>query len=87
MNGLVIGLMVLVIPGYCRGQPLDKTGTTGSRTEVGDQQTPRKQEPDEAGSFVAERAGFEPADRCYPVTALAKRRYRPLSHLSRPLTS
>ena len=30
----------------------------------------------------AERAGFEPADRSYPITDLANRRFRPLSHLS-----
>src|SRR5882724_689909 len=30
----------------------------------------------------AERAGFEPADRISPITDLANRRFRPLSHLS-----
>jgi len=30
----------------------------------------------------AERAGFEPAVQCYPYAALAKRCFRPLSHLS-----
>ncbi len=37
-----------------------------------------------AASFCqAERTGFEPVDGCYPVTGLANRRYRPLSHLSK----
>src|SRR3954463_5117082 len=31
---------------------------------------------------LAERGGFEPPVRFYPYNALAKRRYRPLSHLS-----
>ena len=30
-----------------------------------------------------ERAGFEPAEQFYPFAALAKRCFRPLSHLSR----
>src|SRR5262249_26978851 len=33
-------------------------------------------------SRLAEEAGFEPADRFYPIAALAKRCYRPLSHPS-----
>ncbi len=33
----------------------------------------------------AERAGFEPAEGFYPLAALAKRCFRPLSHLSVPL--
>jgi hypothetical protein len=39
-------------------------------------------EPAEAGSFEAERAGFEPAVEFDPYAALAKRCFRPLSHLS-----
>src|SRR5205823_1449070 len=31
----------------------------------------------------AERTGFEPVEQCYPLTGLANRRFRPLSHLSR----
>ena len=31
---------------------------------------------------LAERAGFEPAEGFYPLAALAKRCFRPLSHLS-----
>ncbi len=34
---------------------------------------------------AAERTGFEPADQCDPVTGLANRRFRPLSHLSETL--
>ena len=35
-----------------------------------------------SAAIPAERTGFEPADRCYPITGLANRRFRPLSHLS-----
>jgi hypothetical protein len=35
-----------------------------------------------ASETKTERTGFEPADQFDPVTALAKPRYRPLSHLS-----
>ncbi len=35
------------------------------------------------GAKMAERGGFEPPVRCYTYNALAKRRYRPLSHLSK----
>ena len=45
----------------------------------------KKQEPADTGSFKAERAGFEPAVGFYPYAALAKRCFRPLSHLSKPL--
>src|SRR5262249_35432285 len=39
---------------------------------------------DSAGVQVqAERAGFEPAEGFYPLAALAKRCFRPLSHLSK----
>ena len=31
---------------------------------------------------MAERAGFEPAVRCYPYDGLANRSFRPLRHLS-----
>ncbi len=58
MNGLALGVLLLVVPGCCRGQPLDKTGTTGPRTGVAGSQTPKKKEPASAGSFAAERAGF-----------------------------
>ena len=30
-----------------------------------------------------ERTGFEPVEGSYPLTGLANRRYRPLSHLSK----
>jgi hypothetical protein len=32
--------------------------------------------------LMAERGGFEPPDGFYTINALAKRRFRPLSHLS-----
>ena len=61
MNGLVIGLMVLVVPG-CSGQTaLDKTGTSGFQSAGPASQTLKKQEPARAGSFGAEREGFEPS--------------------------
>ena len=37
---------------------------------------------DKAGKNQAERAGFEPAVRCYSYADLANRCFRPLSHLS-----
>ena len=37
---------------------------------------------DKAGENQAERAGFEPAVRCYSYADLANRCFRPLSHLS-----
>jgi hypothetical protein len=58
MNGLVIGLVLLVVPGCYRDQTLDKTGTSGFRSAEVDSETPKKQEPAGAGSFTAERAGF-----------------------------
>ena len=77
-----LSLMLLVAPGYCWGQSLDKTGTSGSRSAVSEAKTLEKKEPASAGSFTAERAGFEPAEGFYPLAALAKRCFRPLSHLS-----
>ena len=82
MNGLVLAVSLLVVPGCCRDRPLDKTGTSGSRSAVLGPKTLEKQEPAEAGSFVAESAGLEPAEGFYPLAALAKRCFRPLSHLS-----
>ena len=35
-----------------------------------------------ASKIKAERTGFEPAEGCNPLTDLANRRFRPLSHLS-----
>ncbi len=42
---------------------------------------------DKAGENQAERAGFEPAVRCYSYADLANRCFRPLSHLSGPYKS
>ena len=58
MNGFVISLLMLVVPGWCWGPTLDKNGTTGSEFQVGDTKTPEKQEPARAGSFLTEREGF-----------------------------
>ncbi|MDB5311954.1 MAG: hypothetical protein JWO38_6156 [Gemmataceae bacterium] len=82
----VLSLILLVAPGYCWWQPLDKSGTSGSTQTTVPPQTREKKEPAIAGSFVAERAGFEPAVGFYPHAALAKRCFRPLSHLSRKVT-
>ena len=61
MNGLVIGLLVLVVPGCYRELTLDKTGTSGFKYTGVASQTLKKQEPAGAGSFTAEREGFEPS--------------------------
>lgn len=63
-------------------QSLDKTGTTGGRSHNLSSQSTKSQPLTSAGSFDAERTGFEPVMQCYPHTGLANRRYRPLSHLS-----
>ena len=83
MSSVPVGLVLLVVPGCCREPTLDKTGTSGLRTAVPEFKALKKQEPAPAGSFRAERAGFEPAVGFYPHAALAKRCFRPLSHLSR----
>ena len=83
MNGLVIGLVMLVVPGCSGCAALDKTGTSGFKSAGPVSQTLKKQEPARAGSFGAERGGFEPPVGFYPHAALAKRCFRPLSHLSR----
>jgi hypothetical protein len=59
MNGLVLVVSLLVVPGWCRGPTLDKTGTTGSPTGATGAEALEKQEPAGAGSCSAERAGFE----------------------------
>ena len=81
MNG-VVAVMCLVIPG-CSGVPgLDKTGTTGCAIGSPDQQPRKNNGPADAGPSDTERAGFEPAVQFDPYAALAKRCFRPLSHLS-----
>lgn len=59
MNGLVLYVLLLVVPGCSQGSSLDKTGTSGVQFGSVDSKTLEKQEPAEAGSFLAERAGFE----------------------------
>ena len=80
-----LSLVLLVVPGYCWGRALDKTGTSGAAAGAVSSQTLEKKKPAKAGSFLTERAGFEPAVGFYPHAALAKRCFRPLSHLSRCL--
>ena len=59
MYGFVIGLMLLVVPGCSGTVTLDKTGTSGFKSACPVSQTLKKQEPARAGSFGAEREGFE----------------------------
>ena len=61
MDGIVIGWLVLVVLGCDPVVTLDKTGTTGLRSEGPNSQALKKQEPAAAGSFLAEREGFEPS--------------------------
>ena len=75
-------LRALTAPCEPRARALDKSGTTAC--------LPGRREPQvvsgwmvmPSSSFIAERAGFEPAVGFDPHAALAKRCYRPLSHLS-----
>lgn len=60
----------------------DKSGTRSVSSEIVDSQQQKSQPFTAVGSFDAERAGFEPAVRFDPYAALAKRCFRPLSHLS-----
>jgi hypothetical protein len=62
MHGFVLAVSLLVVPGWCRGPTLDKTGTTGSQTGVAGAETLEKQEPAGAGSSLAEREGFSDRD-------------------------
>jgi hypothetical protein len=82
MKTIALGVVLLVVPGWCQAEALDKTGTTTSESGIRIQKCGENMEPANAGSMVAERAGFEPAVRFYPYAALAKRCFRPLSHLS-----
>lgn len=58
MNGIALILLMLVVPGWAGAEPLDKTGTSGSPNAPMLAEVPEKQEPAEAGSFLAEREGF-----------------------------
>ncbi len=58
MNSLVVGLVLLGVPGCYPEQTLDKTGTSRFQTTLPAFKTLKKQEPAGAGSFLAERAGF-----------------------------
>src|SRR5467141_663820 len=67
-----------------RVRPLDKSGTTGRKAEDGKSQLATTSIVARHVWNGAERAGFEPAVGFNPHAALAKRCYRPLSHLSDP---
>jgi hypothetical protein len=58
---LTLILVLLVIPGSCRAQTLDKTGTSASPTAAVASQTLENIEPAKAGSLSTERAGFSDA--------------------------
>ena len=58
MNGIVIGLILLVVPSCSGCVTLDKTGTSGFKSVGVASQTLKKQDPARAGSFGAEREGF-----------------------------
>ena len=79
MNGFVLCVLLLVVSGCSQDLSLDKTGTSGVRFGSVGSKTLEKQEPAEAGSFLAERAGFEPAVEFYFYAALAKRWRNPPS--------
>ena len=83
MGSIVLSTVLLVVTGWCGDRPLDKTGTGPSKTWCLNEKTLEIQGFSEARSFDAEWAGFEPAEQFYPFAALAKRCFRPLSHLSR----
>ena len=51
MKMLLMILAILVLPGYCQGQTLDKTGTSGSATNAVPSETLEKIGPAKAGSF------------------------------------
>ena len=59
MNGIVIGLILLVVPSCSGCVTLDKTGTSGFKSVGVASQTLKKQDPARAGSFGAEREGFD----------------------------
>lgn len=58
----LMGLLFLVVPGWCRAADLDKTWTTGFDPSLFTQRTLEKKEPANTGSSAAEGAGFEPAE-------------------------
>ena len=58
MNGIAICLLLLVMPGWGGDQPLDKSGTSGSKNDPMLAKMPEKQGPARAGSFLSEREGF-----------------------------
>ena len=82
MNGIVKYLCVVVGIGIVPPLDRDRVGTSAVHPIDVASQLQKWKEPASAGSFDAERAGFEPAVQFDPYAALAKRCFRPLSHLS-----
>ena len=62
MNRLVVCMAMVVVSSCDHLQTLDKTGTTLSQMGRISSQTLKKHEPANAGSFIAEREGFEPSN-------------------------
>jgi hypothetical protein len=76
---------VLLLAGVAERSPRltrDISGTTRACSAKTDSQPKWDEDLASARSFAAERAGFEPAEGFDPFAALAKRCFRPLSHLS-----
>jgi hypothetical protein len=86
---LLAASAVLTIHGKSTVRPglatLDRSGTPGCGVQDARPQVKLRLRLATARSFPTERTGFEPVVGCNPYTGLANRRYRPLSHLSRPL--
>ena len=82
MNGLAMMTLCLVVPDWSVGHDLDKSGTTERKIGTELRKVVANKPLREADRAGTERAGFEPAVRFYPYAALAKRCFRPLSHLS-----
>ncbi len=74
---------LLTLPAAEENSNRDKTGTLGWSAPNAMSQSEKSHSLTADGSFEAERAGFEPAVGFDPYAALAKRCYRPLSHLSK----
>ena len=83
MAAIILTSLCLVLPGWFGPTDRDKTGTSRWKVTSTNKKALENQGFSEARSFNTERGGFEPPERFYPLAALAKRCFRPLSHLSR----
>src|SRR4051812_22152033 len=83
LKWLVAFAMAAPLYGVAR---LDKTGTTGVTARNITAEVNAVKSITASRSSVTERAGFEPAEGFDPFAALAKRCFRPLSHLSKPFS-